>query len=123
MNRLKSFFVVIFFIVAILGCDMKHCIKYHNDTYGDFEYCLDNTKSEIEKAPVLTDVEKDKSIVGVEMGFLDKIGDVLGDILKPNTLNYKENTYSNPLIPEARLEKINRLLDEFRGRDINNAKE
>lgn len=115
MNKL---YIILILIILLIGCNAKHCIKYNNDIYGDFEYCFDATKSKIEKTPVWTDLTKDESIIGVKPGFLDKIGDLLGDILKPSTLNYKEKTYSKPPIIESRVNKINRLIKETQRRGI-----
>ena len=106
-------------IISLTGCNSKHCIKYNNDKYGDFEYCFDNTKSEIEGVPVFTDEEKGESILGVDLGFLEDIGNTLQSFLKPGTLNYEEKTYSEFPISETRIEKINRLLNELKRRNIN----
>ena len=112
------FICIIFMLVILSGCNVKHCIKYENEKYGDFEYCYDATASEIEGAPVLTN-EDDVSLIGVESSFLGLIGDKLSSFLIPKTLNYEKKTYSD--IPENKLNKIKRLLKELERRKIKNA--
>jgi len=116
-NVLFILFLLMLIMIMLNGCNAKHCIKYENEEYGNFEYCYNATASEIEGTPVLTN-EDGVSLVGVESSFLGLIGDKLSSFLIPETLNYKEKTYNG--IPENKLDKIKRLLKELERREINN---
>jgi hypothetical protein len=78
IKNLFMFFLIIFILSLTLlcSCNSKHCIKYENDKYGNFEYCYDATSTEIEGVPVFTNENKD-SLIAVEEGFLDKIKNTL----------------------------------------------
>lgn len=109
----KVTFLLIFLIVVIAGCNAKHCVKYENENYGNFEYCYDITASEIEGTPVFTNADANASLITVEESLLDKIKNKLTSWLLPSTLNYKSTTN------KSKVKEIKKLLEELERRKSN----
>lgn len=111
---MKRFSIILIIGIILIGCNVKHCIKYENREYGNFEYCYDAAKSEIERAPVMTDQSSGTSIIGIGFDLLDQLGDALGGVLASKTLNYESSKSYEP-----KLKRIKRLLNEYKRRNYN----
>lgn len=111
MRKLFCYILLIFimFLTILCGCNAKHCIKYENDQYGNFEYCYDANSSEIEGTPVFSNDNND-SLIAVEDSFLDKIKNTLINDLLPSTLNYSKRE------SKSKLKELKNLLDELERR-------